>query len=82
VPARPRIADRADNAGANDIDLAVAVLKQEIRETVAIEITGVVQSGPQIAETAAADYVGAVHHPNEDFAAINSERGCRICRRR
>ena len=25
---------------------------------------------PKITETATVDYVGAVHHPNEDFAAI------------
>ena len=37
MPARPRIADRAGHAGANDIDFTIAVLKQEIREAVAIE---------------------------------------------
>ena len=72
MPARPRIADRAGHAGANDIDFTIAVLKQEIREAVAIEITAgdQVQSRPQITQAATADYVGAVHHPKEDFAAI------------
>ena len=66
MPTRPRIAD------CQQYRLAGADLKQQIREAVASEITGSdeVHSGPQITETATLDYVGAVHYPNEDFAAI------------
>ena len=59
---RPGIADGARHTGANNINLTVVVLKQKIRETVAIKITGAdkVQSGPQIPQAATPDYVGAV----------------------